>query len=103
VFFSFPPQVINVLHCVTEKAIDALAVICSGAKKVAIYGPFKRFGRFTTESNERFHEKIHAANADFGLRDIDSRLIPAFEKNGLVIERITDMPQNNFFVVFKKQ
>ncbi len=94
---------VNLFHVVAERAVESFAHLCldAGAKKVAIYGPFTRHGGvFTTESNKKFHDFIREANSDFGLRCIDSQLVPQFEKYSFQLERITDMPNNNFFVVF---
>lgn len=95
---------VNLLHVCPIKAVESLARLChrTNVKRAAFYGPFRRNGQFTTESNERFHNTITAANPEFGLRDVESTLIPHFRAFGFEIDCIEDMPQNNFFVFFRR-
>ena len=66
-----------------------------------IYGPFKRDGSFTTQSNQDFDTKLQGAQVDeWGLKDM-ADLHQAAAKHGLVNEQVIDMPTNNFMLVYK--
>jgi hypothetical protein len=95
----------NVLHVAPPAAIDGLARVAAFALKkpgglLSIYGPFTiNGGAFTTESNREFHNKLVAANPNFGYRDADDVVAKA-EARGLRFERSVEMPANNFFLLF---
>lgn len=65
------------------------------------YGPFKRGGVHTTDSNAAFDASLRARDPAWGVRDLDD--IEALAKTaGLILDRVIDMPSNNFSVVFKR-
>ncbi len=64
-----------------------------------LYGPFLRNNRFTTESNERFDSWLRQKDARFGYRDVDAVASIAPQ---LILQRVVDMPENNFTLVFEK-
>ncbi len=65
------------------------------------YGPFKRGGVHTTDSNAAFDASLRARDPAWGVRDLDD--IKALAKTaGLILDRVIDMPSNNFSVVFKR-
>lgn len=67
---------------------------------VAIYGPFKVDGQYTTESNEAFDQEILAPKvAEWGLKDVRD-LEKAAQAHKIVLKRIINMPANNFILVF---
>jgi cyclopropane fatty-acyl-phospholipid synthase-like methyltransferase len=69
---------------------------------IAIYGPFKRAGAYTTESNAAFDKEILAAKVpEWGLKDI-ADLEKAAAPHGVMLVKILDLPANNFILVFKK-
>ncbi|KAJ3178067.1 hypothetical protein HDU87_003849 [Geranomyces variabilis] len=95
----------NVLHIAPWDVTLALAknlhtVLAVGGVFV-LYGAFKRDGKFTTASNEEFDQQLRARNSEWGLRDI-ADVAAEFEKSGLTLREIKDMPANNFILVFKK-
>jgi hypothetical protein len=61
------------------------------------YGPFIVNGKFTSESNQAFHEQL-IANGRGGYRDIDE--LAAWAPKLTLIERI-DMPANNMMLVWQ--
>jgi SAM-dependent methyltransferase len=66
------------------------------------YGPFKREGRHTAESNEAFDASLRRSNPEWGVRDVEAveRLaVPA----GLALVEIAAMPANNFALVFSRK
>ncbi|AYG64441.1 DUF938 domain-containing protein [Rhizobium jaguaris] len=69
---------------------------------VAIYGPFKRDGHYTTGSNEAFDKEILAAGVtEWGLKDI-GELEKAAAPHGLKLARTLDLPANNFILIFDR-
>jgi len=67
-----------------------------------LYGPYKRHGVHTAQSNESFDANLKAQDPSWGVRDLDD-VIRAAEQAGLMLLKIVDMPANNLSVVFKKQ
>ena len=67
-----------------------------------IYGPFRVNGRFTTSSNEEFHNRLRSAGvAEWGLKDV-ADLRREAENHGLVLSEQLDMPANNFSLLFRR-
>ena len=66
-----------------------------------LYGPFKREGRHTAESNEAFDASLRRGNPEWGVRDVE-----AVEKLaadiGLSLTEIAEMPANNVTLVFRR-
>lgn len=67
-----------------------------------IYGPFKKDGKFTTESNESFDRSLRSRNPAWGLRNLEDLYVMG-AANALTNVDLIDMPANNFMVIFKKQ
>lgn len=65
-----------------------------------LYGPFRRFGRHTAASNERFDQDLRRQNALWGVRDLEAVLALAAEA-GFAPPVIEDMPANNLSVIFR--
>ncbi len=64
------------------------------------YGPFKRDGVHTADSNRAFDESLRARNPAWGVRD--SAEVEALAKqSGLTLERMVAMPANNLSLVFR--
>jgi len=61
------------------------------------YGPFIVDGKFTSESNKEFHEKL-IANGRGGYRDIDELASWAPQ---LTLSEKLDMPANNMLLVWR--
>ena len=66
-----------------------------------LYGPYKRGGAHTTESNERFDESLSRQDSSWGLRDLND-VVKAAADYGLVFEKTVEMPANNLSVIFRK-
>ena len=67
-----------------------------------LYGPFNEHGRFTSDSNRRFHESLQAQDAGMGLRDVRD-LTNLGTENDLQLTRKHVMPANNQILVFLKE
>ncbi|MEA3038159.1 MAG: hypothetical protein QOE79_672 [Sphingomonadales bacterium] len=75
-------------------------LLAPGAPLV-LYGAYIREGVPTAPSNLAFDESLKARNPQWGLRTLEAVRAEA-ERNGLVFERLFQMPANNLTVVFRK-
>jgi cyclopropane fatty-acyl-phospholipid synthase-like methyltransferase len=66
-----------------------------------LYGPYRRAGFETAPSNEAFDLSLKERNPGWGLRSLEEVAAEA-ERNGLVLERVEEMPANNLTVVFRR-
>jgi hypothetical protein len=66
-----------------------------------LYGPFKRNGRHTAESNEAFDASLRRGNPEWGVRDVEAVEKLAASISLSLIE-IAEMPANNFTLVFRR-
>lgn len=96
---------INMLQVVPWGSVLALL---DGARRTLpagaplyLYGPYRRGGDFTTASNAAFDATLRGRNPDWGLKDLE-RVEDAAARRGLDLERVVDMPANNFSVVFRR-
>lgn len=96
----------NVTHIspweVTRGIMAGGAALLHAKGRLVVYGPFKRGGSFTTESNRSFDESLRQRNPAWGYRDVESEVVPAAEACGLVLLECVEMPANNFILAFGK-
>ena len=96
----------NVVHiapwAVAEGLIAGAGRLLGKGAPVILYGPFKRDGRHTAPSNAAFDASLRAQDASWGVRCLDSELMPLAERAGLVLATVHDMPANNLAVVWRK-
>ena len=97
---------INMIHVAPWSATLALL---EGAKALLpkghvlyLYGPYRRFGRHTSASNEQFDSDLRAQNPEWGLRDLEA-VSGAAASSGFVLAEIVEMPANNFSLVFGRE
>ncbi len=95
---------INMLHISPWEACEGLL---RGASRVLhpgsplfYYGAFIRADRETAPSNLEFDRSLKQRNPQWGIRKLED-VIAVAERAGLVFEQATDMPNNNFTVVFR--
>ena len=96
---------INMIHVAPWSATLALF---EGAKTLLppqhvlfLYGPYRRYGRHTSESNAQFDSDLRAHDPEWGLRDLEA-VSDVAGRAGFVLAEIVDMPANNFSLVFKR-
>lgn len=63
-----------------------------------LYGPFRRHGAHSAESNAAFEQRLKARDVRWGIRDLEGELLPAAAAAGLRLEEIIDMPANNLCI-----
>lgn len=98
--------VVNVFQVAPVAIQDGIAQISKKLLKpegfLAIYGPFKVDGAFTTESNHQFDEELRTTQVqEWWLKDIRD-LEAAARPHGIVLKEVIDMPVNNFTLIFGK-
>ena len=86
-------------HCCEGLMRGAGAVLAEEGPLV-LYGPFSRGGVHTAPSNADFDVSLKRQNADWGVRDM-SELEAEGAANGLCLERVVDMPSDNFCLVLR--
>jgi hypothetical protein len=97
--------VANLLHISPPETLPALMEGAELALRpggmMHVYGPFKRNGAQTSDSNAEFEASLRSRNRVWGIRDLE-KVIQVADKNGLVSREIIDMPANNFSLVFER-
>lgn len=96
---------VNLLHLIS--ADEAWAVITEAASALvpggvfAIYGPFLREGRATSDGDARFHESLVAQDPVLGYKDV-SDVESWLKAQGLSLTETRAMPANNVFLVAQR-
>ncbi|KAK9475527.1 uncharacterized protein V1510DRAFT_53449 [Dipodascopsis tothii] len=99
---------INLLHISPWDATTSLfantarllSANSEGKGWLAIYGTFRRNGQFISENDAKFQASLKNRDERWGIRDLDSEIIPAAEAVGLFLAEINYMRSNNFLLVF---
>lgn len=95
----------NMIHIAPWAAAEGLV---AGAGRVLppggtllLYGPFRRQGVPTAQSNEAFDADLRARNPAWGLRDLEA--VDALARAaGFTAPEVTDMPANNLCVAWRR-
>jgi hypothetical protein len=87
---------------------SAAVALVQGAARVLpptgvlfLYGPFKRGGQHTAESNQRFDERLRGEDPRWGVRDSDDVAALATAA-GFHAPEVVAMPANNLSLVFRR-
>jgi SAM-dependent methyltransferase len=95
----------NTLHIMSWPAVETLFTrlprVLQANAVLAIYGPFRYVGRFTTPSNAEFDRGLRERDPASGLRDFES--VDALAR-GIGFELVADhaMPANNQLLVWRR-
>lgn len=93
----------NVIHIapwnVTQGLFAGAARHSDKGARVFLYGPFKRGGQHTSESNADFERWLQEKDAAFGVRDIHD-VSQVAKDAGFTFETLHPMPANNFMAEF---
>jgi SAM-dependent methyltransferase len=97
---------INMIHVAPWSATPALfegakALLAAG-HDLFLYGPYRRFGHHTSESNAQFDLDLRARDPEWGLRDLEA-VSDVADGAGFVLAETVGMPANNFSLVFKRR
>ncbi len=96
----------NMIHIAPFEVCEGLfagagRLLRSGGK-LFIYGPYRRHGEQTAPSNAAFEDWLQAQDSRYGVRDLESEILPLADRNTLRLAHVIDMPANNFSLVFEK-
>jgi hypothetical protein len=95
---------INMIHIAPWSACEGLlggaARILPPGAPLVLYGPFKRGGAHTADSNAAFDAELRARNPDWGVRDLEAVAAAA---TGFGPPQVTPMPANNLTVAFRRE
>ncbi len=95
---------INMIHISPWTATMGLFKVASSHLSkggiLMTYGPYKVNGT-AVESNLSFDASLKSRNAEWGVRDLESVEGVALE-NGLMLDRVVEMPANNLLCIFRK-
>ncbi|MBR9834735.1 MAG: DUF938 domain-containing protein [Alphaproteobacteria bacterium] len=75
-------------------------VLRSGGRMM-LYGPFSRGGEMV-ESNQLFDRHLKGIDPAWGVRDLDTDILPLAEQAGLRLVQTVAMPSNNLSVFFER-
>jgi hypothetical protein len=96
---------INMIHIAPWSATGALLSGAAGLLDrtgiLFLYGPFKRGGQHTAESNQRFDDRLRGEDPRWGVRNLDDVEALAVSA-GFQPAEVIPMPANNFSLVFRK-
>jgi len=96
---------VNLLHIspwvVAETLMEKACPALPSGGLLYLYGPYKRGGAHTAESNAQFDASLKSRDSSWGIRDMES-VIDCAESAGFRSPEITPMPANNFSLVFAK-
>jgi SAM-dependent methyltransferase len=94
---------INMIHIAPwEAALSLLreaAVLLPEQGVLYLYGPYRRDGVHTAESNAAFDADLRRRDPAWGVRNLED-VAEAAGANGLVLEQTVEMPANNLSLVF---
>lgn len=96
----------NTAHILAVPGVEALLAGAAGvlgdSGRLVLYGPFRRDGRHTAESNARFEASLRARDPAMGIRDL-AEVDRWAAAAGL--QRIAElaMPANNLTLVFERR
>ena len=79
------------------------AELLSAGATLILYGPFKRHGAHTAPSNESFDAGLKARDSRWGVRCLETEIVPLAQSSGFAMEEIVAMPANNLSVIFRRQ
>lgn len=95
----------NTAHIMSLPEVAAMlrgvAQVLAPGGRFALYGPFSRGGRHTSDSNRDFDHWLRMRDPDSGVRDIDA-LEPLATEAGLILEADHAMPVNNRTLIWRR-
>ena len=95
---------INMIHIspwgCTQALFEKSGPLLEKDQWLMLYGPFKRNGEHTSESNARFDQSLKVQNPTWGVRDLDV-VSEVGIKNGFENYDVFEMPANNLSVIFQ--
>ena len=97
----------NMIHIAPWRAAEGLFAgssrILGDAAPLILYGPFRRQGIHIAPSNQSFDDGLRARDPGWGVRCLDTDVMPLAEQSGFAVDEIVSMPANNLTVVFRRR
>lgn len=95
---------INMIHVAPWSATLALfegaRALLPARRILFLYGPYRRSGNHTSQSNAQFDSDLRAQNPEWGVRDLEA-VSEVAARAGFVLAEIVEMPANNLSLVFE--
>ena len=94
---------INMIHiapwAATSQLMRGAARVLPRDAVLYLYGPYRRYGRHTSPSNDTFDRQLRENNSEWGVRDLEdvSQLASDY---GFILEELIEMPANNLSVIY---
>lgn len=96
----------NMIHIAPWSAAEGLFAgssrILADAAPLILYGPFRRQGMHIAPSNQSFDDGLRARDPGWGVRCLDTEVMPLAEQSGFAVDEIVAMPANNLTVIFRR-
>ena len=96
----------NMIHISPWEATEGLFAgssrILANAAPLILYGPFKRNGIHTASSNQTFDDGLRVRDTRWGVRCLETEVVPLAEKSAFVLDEVVAMPANNLTVIFRR-
>ena len=97
---------INMTHispwAATEGLFKGAARLLAPGALLYLYGPYKRGGAHTADSNQAFDDWLHENNPQWGVRDLDL-VSDCAARNDFSKPEIVEMPANNLSLLFRRR
>ncbi|HGY5554061.1 MAG TPA: DUF938 domain-containing protein [Prochlorococcus sp.] len=95
---------INMIHITPwnccESLIQEASQIVGESAPLILYGPYKRNGLHTSESNAKFDESLRKQDPSWGVRELED-VEQLGLSAGLSLNNIIEMPANNLSLIFR--
>lgn len=96
----------NMIHIAPWEAAEGLfagaARLLPIGAPLVLYGPYRREGRHTAESNAAFDASLQSRDPRWGVRCLEGEVAPLAARCGFRLEEIADMPANNLTLLFRR-
>ena len=97
----------NMIHIAPWAAAEGMfagaARLLLPSSLLILYGPFRRNSIHTALSNAQFETWLQGLDPRFGVRCLDSEVLPLAHANGFALADIVAMPANNFSVIWRRR
>lgn len=97
---------INLIHIAPWSAAEGLvrgaATLLGARAPLVLYGPFRRDGAHTAESNAAFDAHLRARDPEWGVRDLED-VTGLARAEGFDLDDVAAMPANNILAVYRRR